>query len=165
MESMAREETRRASVTTEPPDPGIQLDTTPHGFFDPPLDCPRIGQLLGGRYRIERILGEGGMGVVYLATDQQVPGESFAVKVLKDPTLPNALGQLREEVRKARSLSHPNIVDVHSVNLEGQQLYVLMEYLEGKSLEALLDEDYGRGLPLGRAWPIIKDVAAALGNA
>jgi TolB-like protein len=124
-----------------------------------------IGQLLGGRYRIERELAEGGMGVVYLAADEQVPGERFAIKVLKEELQPESLALLREEVRKTRKLSHPNIVDVHSVNLDGQRLYVLMEYLEGKSLDALLDEDFGRGMPLSRAWPIIEDVGAALGNA
>ena len=107
-----------------------------------------LGQLLGGRYRIERELGEGGMGVVYLATDEQVPGESFAIKVLKEELHPEALTLLREEVRKTRKLSHPNIVDVHSVNVDGQRLYVLMEYLEGKSLDALLDEEFGRGMSL-----------------
>jgi serine/threonine-protein kinase len=121
--------------------------------------------LLGGRYRIERELGEGGMGVVYLAADEQVPGERFAIKVLKDELRPEALAQLREEVRKTRKLSHPNIVDVHSVNVAGQTLYVLMEYLEGKSLNALLDEEFGRGMPFSHAWPIIEDVGAALGNA
>src|SRR6202008_2513687 len=50
-----------------------------------------IGQLLGGRYRIERELGEGGMGVVYLAADEQVPGERFAIKVLKEVLRPEAL--------------------------------------------------------------------------
>src|SRR5215467_13238805 len=83
-----------------------------------------IGQLLGGRYRIERELGEGGMGVVYLAADEQVPGERFAIKVLKEELRPEALALLREEVRKTRKLSHPNIVDVHSVNVEGRTLYV-----------------------------------------
>ena len=124
-----------------------------------------IGQLLGGRYRIERKLGEGGMGAVYLAADEQVPGERFAIKVLKEALHPKALTLLREEVRKTRKLSHQNIVDVHSVNIDGQRLYVLMEYLEGKSLEALLDEEFGRGMPFSRAWPIIEDVAAALANA
>jgi eukaryotic-like serine/threonine-protein kinase len=124
-----------------------------------------VGQLIGGRYRIERELGEGGMGVVYLVADEQVPGERFAIKVLKEGLDPEALGLLREEVRKTRKLSHPNIVDVHSVNVDGQRLYLLMEYLEGKSLDVLLDEEFGRGMPFSHAWPIIKDVAAALGNA
>jgi TolB-like protein/predicted Ser/Thr protein kinase len=124
-----------------------------------------IGQLLGGRYRIERELAEGGMGVVYLAADEQVPGERFAIKVLKEELHPEALTLLREEVRKTRKLSHPNIVDVHSVNVDAQRLYVLMEYLEGRSLNALLDEEFGRGMPFSHAWPIIEDVGAALGNA
>jgi eukaryotic-like serine/threonine-protein kinase len=124
-----------------------------------------IGQLLGGRYRIERELAEGGMGVVYLAHDEQVPGERFAIKVLKESLRPEALAALREEVRKTRKLSHPNIVDVHSVNVDGQRLYVLMEYLEGKSLDVLLAEEFGRGMSFSHAWPIIEDVGAALGNA
>ncbi|MGN6452334.1 MAG: protein kinase domain-containing protein [Steroidobacteraceae bacterium] len=137
------------------------------GHADPSSDTARlaVGQLIGGRYRIERELGEGGMGIVYLVADEQVPGERFAIKVLKEGLDPEALGLLREEVRKTRKLSHPNIVDVHSVNVDGQRLYLLMEYLEGKSLDVLLDEEFGRGMPFSHAWPIIKDVAAALGNA
>ena len=68
-----------------------------------------VGQLLGGRYRIERELGEGGMGVVYLVADEQVPGERFAIKVLKEELRPEALTLLREEDRKTRKLSHPNL--------------------------------------------------------
>jgi serine/threonine protein kinase len=124
-----------------------------------------IGARLSGRYRIERELGEGGMGVVYLVTDEQVAGEIFAVKVLKEGLVAEALSLLREEVRKTRKLSHPNIVDVHSVNVDSARLYVLMEYLEGKSLNALLDEEFGRGMAFSHAWPIIEDVAAALGYA
>lgn len=124
-----------------------------------------IGERLSGRYRIKRVLGEGGMGVVYLARDMQVAGETFAIKVLKESLRPEALELLREEVRKARKLSHPNIVDVHSVNVDGQRLYVLMEYLEGMALDALLSEEFGRGMPFSHAWPIIEDVGAALGYA
>src|ERR1700758_5481957 len=105
------------------------------------------------------------MGVVYLVTDEQVDGETFAVKVLKDGLDPQALELLRAEVRKTRKLSHPNIVDVHAVNVDGKKLYVLMESLEGRSLNALLDEEFGRGMPFSHAWPIIADVGAALGNA
>ena len=124
-----------------------------------------VGELIGGRYRIERELGEGGMGVVYLVADEQVPGEKFAIKVLKEELRPEALTLLREEVRKTRKLSHPNIVDVHSVNVDGERLYVLMEYLEGQSLDKLLDEEFGRGMSFSHAWPIIEDVGAALRNA
>ncbi|TLZ23817.1 MAG: hypothetical protein E6K29_17895 [Gammaproteobacteria bacterium] len=49
--------------------------------------------------------------------------------------------------------------------MDGTKLYVLMEYLEGKSLNALLDEEFGRGMPLSHAWPIIEDAGAALGYA
>jgi TolB-like protein len=124
-----------------------------------------VGQRLSGRYRIQRELGEGGMGVVYLARDEQVTGEIFAVKVLKQTFQPDALALLTEEVHKTRRLSHPNIVDVHSVNVDGTKLYVLMEYLEGKSIDALLDEEFGRGMPLSRAWQIIEEAGAALGYA
>jgi serine/threonine-protein kinase len=124
-----------------------------------------IGQRLSRRYRIERELGEGGMGVVYLATDEQVAGETFAIKVLKESLRPEAFEFLREEVRKTRKLSHPNIVDVHSVNVDGTRLYVLMEYLEGKPLNALLDEEFGRGMPFSHARPIVEDACAALGYA
>jgi TolB-like protein len=150
----------------------VEVDSarqSPHGSAQPEVAASGerlvIGQLLSGRYRIEKELGEGGMGVVYLARDEQVAGETFAVKVLKEPLDPQALDLLRDEVRKTRRLSHPYIVDVHSVNVDGRTLYVLMEYLEGKSLNALLDEEFGRGMAFSHAWPIIEDVAGALGYA
>jgi eukaryotic-like serine/threonine-protein kinase len=127
-----------------------------------PGETALAGQVLGGRYRLVRTLGEGGMGRVYLARDEQVEGETFAIKVLKGGLRGDALALLREEVHKTRRLSHPNIVDVHSLNSDGGRLYVLMEYLEGKPLNVILDEDFGRGMPLSRAWPIIEDVGAAL---
>jgi TolB-like protein/Tfp pilus assembly protein PilF/predicted Ser/Thr protein kinase len=176
---MTSEENRRPPASTEVSGTGtkveLQLSACAQEGPGPPGIGPAggspgtsrlsVGELLGERYRIERELGEGGMGVVYLATDQQVPGERFAVKVMKEELHPDALELLREEVRKTRKLSHPNIVDVHSVNVDGRRLYVLMEYLEGKSLDVLLDEEFGRGMSFSHAWPIIEDVAAALANA
>jgi serine/threonine protein kinase len=164
---------RESEIDTQLPDRGRSErpdDEGVRGFSNgsktaAPDEKLAIGQTLSGRYRIERELNEGGMGVVYLVSDQQVVGETFAVKVLKDALDPQALQLLREEVRQTRKLSHPNIVDMHSVNVDGKRLYVLMEYLEGKSLDKLLDEEFGRGMPLSRAWPIIEDVGAALGYA
>jgi len=144
---------------------GVEVERVPESADAAAPDKLAIGQTISGRYRIERELGEGGMGVVYLVTDEQVVGERFAVKVLKEGLDPQALQLLREEVRKTRKLSHPNIVDMHSVNVDGKQLYVLMEYLEGKALNALLDEEFGRGMPFSHASPIIEDVGAALGYA
>lgn len=125
------------------------------------------GQLLGGRYLLERVLGEGGMGVVYVATDQEVKGETFAIKVLKSEIRdrPESWGLLREEVRKTRALHHPNIAGVYSLNSDATGIYMLMEYLEGKTLSALIDDDFGRGMPLMRAWPLIHDIGAALAYA
>jgi len=169
----------RPPPSTEIPPQASELDLHPSGCWTSGLEVPRlqkstdatagdrlaIGQMLSGRYRIERELGEGGMGVVYLVSDQQVVGESFAVKVLKEALDPQALQLLREEVRQTRKLSHPNIVDVHSVNVDGKKLYVLMEHLDGKTLNTLLDEEFGRGMPFSHAWPIIEDVGTALGYA
>jgi formylglycine-generating enzyme required for sulfatase activity len=123
-----------------------------------------VGTLLSGRYLLERRLGEGGMGVVYLASDQEVKGETFAVKVLKAEIRehPESLALLREEVRRTRALPHPNIVGVYSLNSDRSNVYMLMEFLEGKSLDALIDEDFGRGMPFDRAWPLIQDIGGAL---
>jgi hypothetical protein len=132
--------------------------------------CPdgsAIGRVLGNRYRLEQVLGAGGMGVVYKASDLQVPGELFAIKVLNAALQghPDLVRALREEVRKTRVLSHPNVVGAYSVNSDADGDYMLMEYLEGKTLQRLLDEEFGRGIPFVRAWPLINDMCAALAYA
>lgn len=136
----------------------------PSGPDETPL---ATGQLLGGRYVLERELGEGGLGIVYLARDEQILGEIFAVKLLKPEIRrhPEALELMREEVRKTRALQHPNIVGVYSLNGDGRNVYILMEYLEGKTLKDLIDDDFGRGMPFDRAWPLIQDICAALAYA
>jgi formylglycine-generating enzyme required for sulfatase activity len=159
------EEPPLATASPAPPDRG-----TASQWSEPDLKTPgpdhevATGMLLGGRYRLERKLGEGGMGVVYFASDEEVRGETFAIKVLRPEIReqPEALALLREEVRKTRSLSHPNVVGVYSLNSDHSNVYMLMEYLEGKTLDALIDEDFGRGIPFNRAWPLIQDIGAAL---
>jgi len=150
------------------PEPPSKSGQSAEGHRAPGDSRPiATGQLLAGRYRLERKLGEGGMGVVYLASDQEVKGEIFAIKVLTPEIRerPDALELLREEVRKTRALAHPNIVGVYSLNVDRTDVFILMEYLEGKTLQELLDEDFGRGMKLDRAWPVIEDLGAALAYA
>ena len=136
---------------------------TPHSMREP----LGVGSVLSSRYRLERELGAGGMGVVYLASDQDVAGETFAIKVLRPEVreLAASLDIMREEVRKTRALAHPNIIGMYSLNLDGETVYILMEYLEGKSLDRLMDEDFSRGMPFARAYSIIHDVCTALAHA
>jgi hypothetical protein len=151
--------------------PAPPIEETASVWIEPDAVTPAgpvtTGQLLGHRYLLERELGEGGMGMVFFASDQDVKGETFAIKVLKPEIREHldALEMLREEVRKTRALHHPNIVGVYSLNSDRSGVYMLMEYLEGKTLSSLIDDDFGRGIPLDRAWPLIKDIGAALAYA
>jgi serine/threonine protein kinase len=147
---------------------GGSFDASPDPWVRHELDdSPGVGSVLGGRYLLERELGSGGMGVVFFARDQDVKGEVFAIKVLKSEVraFEASMDLMREEVRKTRALSHPNIVGAYSINIDGPTAYILMEYLEGKTLTALIDEDFGRGMPFLRAWPLIQDIGAALAYA
>jgi TolB-like protein len=139
------------------PDPGVASTTA----------TVTTGQLLGGRYLLERELGSGGMGIVYFASDQEVKGETFAIKVLRPEirNRPDVLALMREEVRKTRSLGHPNIVGVYSLNSDSTGIYMLMEYLEGTTLRDLIDYEFSLGMPFARAWPLIQDIGAALSHA
>ncbi|MCA9650308.1 MAG: protein kinase, partial [Myxococcales bacterium] len=90
-----------------------------------------------GRYRLVRKLGEGGMGVVHLAHDDQLD-RPVALKILR----PGGNGDSRRLLREARSmarLSHPHIAAVYDVGTEGQDVYVAMEFVEGPTLRSWLD--------------------------
>lgn len=131
-----------------------------------PDNTDASGRVLAGRYRLERKLAEGGMGAVYRAIDQQDPAIPFAVKMVIPRILrehPGVLELLREEVRKSRALGHPNIVSVYSFNEYSGEAFIVMEYMEGKTLDQLL-VDFGRGMPMERAWPIIQDLGKALAH-
>jgi serine/threonine protein kinase len=138
----------------------------PHTWTGTFGECVGIGTVLNDRYVVEQKLGEGGMGTVYLVRDE-IERDRVAIKILKENLRahPEALEALREEVRKTRALAGPNIVGVYDLNRDRSQVYVKMEYLQGKSLEALLDEDFARGMPFSRAWPIIRGMCAGLAYA
>jgi eukaryotic-like serine/threonine-protein kinase len=97
----------------------------------------RAGTRVGGRFVIERPLGAGGMGAVYLARDEQL-GESVALKVIAGMALldPGSAERLRREASMARRISHPNVVRMHDLGEENGLLFVSMEYVAGESLAA-----------------------------
>src|ERR1700733_14458496 len=95
---------------------------------------------LPGHDRVVRRLGQGGMGVVYEAEDQKL-GRSVAIKLLPEATRqdPAALERFWREARTASSLNHPGICTIHELNESGDQPFIVMELLEGKSLDKLYD--------------------------
>ncbi len=118
----------------------------------------------GGRYRLERPLGHGGMASVYLARDSELD-RPVAVKLLAE----NAAGDdgLRErfvrEARLAARLSHPNIVSVFDAGEDGGRPYIVMEHVEGETLAELLA---GRGrLPADEARGLALQAARGLAHA
>ncbi|NJP39941.1 Stk1 family PASTA domain-containing Ser/Thr kinase [Oscillospiraceae bacterium HV4-5-C5C] len=123
-----------------------------------------IGMVLSNRYRILRLLGAGGMALVYLAKDLQNE-RLVAIKVLKND-LSNDEEFVRRfdaEAKAASSLSHPNIVRVLGVGEEHGIKYMVQEYVEGTSLKDLIDQ-YGR-LDWHVAVPIGIQIALALEHA
>ena len=117
------------------------------------------GTLLG-HYRVTRRLGRGGMGVVYEAEDQKL-GRSVAIKILPEATRqdPAALERFWREARAASSLNHPGICTIHELNESGDQPFIVMELLEGQSLDKL---DYRRAMPYPRLLDLGVQVADAL---
>src|SRR6185295_10490721 len=110
------------------------------------------------------LIGRGGMGEVYEAEDQ-ILGRPVAVKVLRDPLGPNAEAEDRflREARAAASLTHPNIVSVHDVGVEGDTPFIVMELVAGEPLSELIASS-GRLEP-DRALEIAEGMAEALAEA
>ncbi len=101
----------------------------------------------GGRYSVERILGHGGMATVYLAQDGDLE-RPVAVKVLGDPLAHDDefVERFRREARTAAQLSHPNIVQVYDTGEEEGRIFIVMEYVDGEGLDAVLRRE-GRLAP------------------
>jgi streptogramin lyase len=120
----------------------------------------RVGEEFGG-YRIESLLGRGGMGAVYLARHLRLD-RMVALKVL-DPELARDEGfreRFLRESRLAAALNHPNIVPVHDADQSGEVLFLSMRYVEGSDLGTLLRRD-GPTEP-ERSVHIVAQVASAL---
>ena len=124
------------------------------------------GSLVRGKYRIVRKLGQGGMGIVYLADHILLTGQValkfMAGELSKDPRF---IRRFRDEARAAFRLRHPNIVQVLDLDqAEDGTLFIAMEYVDGPSLDSVLREA-GHGLAIPRALAIARGLARGLAEA
>ncbi len=121
-----------------------------------------VGELIG-HYRIESLIGVGGMGEVYLARDERL-GRKVALKLLpKRLTADDTqLGRFKTEARSASALNHPNILTVYEIGAEGNRQFIATEFIEGMTLRASLA--CGR-MNLHAALEIAVQVASALAAA
>src|SRR6266436_5490116 len=121
-----------------------------------------VGKLIG-HYRIESLIGVGGMGEVYLARDERL-GRKAALKLLPDSltTDETQLSRFKNEARSASALNHPNILTVYEIGAEGNRQFIATEFIEGVTLRASIAR--GRIMPHA-ALEIAVQVASALAAA
>ena len=121
-----------------------------------------IGRILD-RYRVEAKLGQGGMGVVYKARDTQLD-RVVAIKVLPPEMVASAERKQRfvQEARAASALNHPNIVTVYDVRSDDGVDFIVMEYVEGRTLDQTI---VSRGLEVTRSLRYAAQIADALARA
>ena len=119
------------------------------------------GTIFAGRYRLERKLGSGGMADVWLAEDQEL-GRNVAIKILHERYANDAqfVERFRREATHAAGLSHPNIVSIFDRGEAGGSYFIVMEYVEGRTLKELI---VTRGpCPVPVAISYVRQVLAAL---
>ncbi|MGH7581600.1 MAG: protein kinase domain-containing protein [Gemmatimonadales bacterium] len=145
--------------TPTPTEPGVPERKAPTAA----VEVSRVRVALSADYRVERVLGEGGMATVYLAEDLKHK-RKVAIKVMR-PELAETLGTDRflREVEIAAQLSHPNILPVFDSGSTNGILWYVMPYIEGETLPARLARD--TQLPVAEAVRIAREVTEALAYA
>ncbi|HKG17463.1 MAG TPA: serine/threonine-protein kinase [Solirubrobacteraceae bacterium] len=118
--------------------------------------------LHGRRYRLERVLGTGGMASVWLAQDERLQ-RPVAVKVMADTLAgdPDYVRRFKREARIAARLSHPNLVDIFDFSAEGERPFLVMEYVAGGSLAQRMHAEAAMPIPVD---VLARDLLGALGH-
>lgn len=118
-----------------------------------------MADILGGRYEIIEKLGGGGMAIVYLAKDRFLD-RLVAVKVLREEYIedPEFIRHFHKEARSVAALNHPNIVNIYDFDADGDPSYLVMEYVEGKTLKEMVLEE--GPLP----WDTVIDIGIQIAN-
>jgi len=139
---------------------------------DQPDDAARHSSLLGleagflvggGRFTLRRLLGRGGMGVVWLARDEQLE-EDVALKFLPPEIRHDAraLDDLRRETSRSRKLTHPNIIRIHDLYKAEHEAFISMEYVDGPNLADLQVQQPDRVFAWTYVEPLVKQLCEAL---
>ena len=130
---------------------------------------PAQQQILKERFLLEKVLGVGGMGIVYKAKDRlKVEAQDrepyVAIKVLSEEfkTHPEAFISLQRESRKSQRIAHPNTVKVYDFDRDGDTVFMTMEYMDGKPLDQMIRQYKATGLPREDGWEIISGMCSAL---
>jgi predicted Ser/Thr protein kinase len=156
----------RVAHATSAETAAIQLSSAPVTSTSAAAEEGRFvpGTLLGGRYRIIALLGRGGMGEVYRATDLTL-GQSVALKFLPEEAARDQrlLERFHGEVRIARQVSHPNVCRVYDIGEFAGTPFLSMEYVDGEDLASLLPR-IGR-LPADKAVETARKICAGLAAA
>ncbi|HEU4921015.1 MAG TPA: protein kinase, partial [Candidatus Limnocylindrales bacterium] len=120
-----------------------------------------IGTVLGGRYRLVELLGQGGMATIFRSHDNQL-GRDVAVKLLRPEygRDPDFGARFRQEAQNAASLNHPNIVSVYDYGQDTAGPFIVMELVEGEDLSSIIRRS--GALPPRQAARIVADTARAL---
>jgi serine/threonine protein kinase len=123
----------------------------------------RLTRALAGRYEITKLLGRGGMAVVFLAQDLTLERQ-VAIKVLPPDVTQDGklITRFQQEAKTAAKLDHPNIIPIYRVESEAGLNYFVMKYVTGHSLEQMLDQG---PLPVDLARRVLREAAMALGHA
>jgi serine/threonine protein kinase len=135
---------------------------------DPPVAVepdPLVGALLDGRYAVQRKLGQGGFGAVYLAADEKMMSRLVVAKVLHVEKVSQdwIVKKFRQEVEALARIDHPSVVGVLDWgHLPNGMPYIIMQYVDGVSLRSVINTE---GMEFGRAANIIRQVGKALGAA
>jgi hypothetical protein len=153
-------------------------DTASSSWSDPSRWVPTRAEPLGpgstikDRFVLEAEIGRGGMGTVFKARDlrkveAQDDNPYVAIKILNEEFKrhPLALLCLQREARKAQLIAHPNIVTVYDFDRDGTDVYMVMELLEGESLDRVLRRLAGTGAELEEAFRITQEICQALSHA
>lgn len=130
------------------------------------------GSVIKQRFLLEAMLGKGGMGLVFSAIDRRKqeardPNPHVALKVLNADFArhPQSFMALQREARKAQTLAHPNVVTVFDFDRDGDTVYMTMELLKGRSLDAIVREARGKGNPPDFCIPVVRGIAEGLAYA